>query len=79
MSVAGRDGNVLYVSFNARPPASTCENCPFRRCCTCAHWERETQECVLGTHLDAGRPATAEDDWCGRWAPCQPKLVTSPA
>jgi hypothetical protein len=68
MTVEHRDANIIFVSFNARPPAATCATCPFRRCCSCAHWLPETRTCMLGAKPEAA-PRTDEDDWCGRWEP----------
>jgi hypothetical protein len=75
MTVERRDANVLFVTFNARAPAETCAECPFRRCCTCAHWLPEQRACLLGARCDMPAPATDEDDWCGRWEPRQLRVV----
>lgn len=68
MHVEDRDDNVVFVSFNARPAARNCDDCPFRRCCTCAHWDRDVRSCTLGARAGAA-PVTDDDDWCGRWEP----------
>lgn len=77
MTVQRRDANVLYVSFNARSPAGNCDDCPFRRCCSCAHWVKETRTCLFGGRPPLSAPMTEEDDWCGRWEPRAPRLVAS--
>lgn len=67
MTIERRDDNVVFVRFSARPPGGSCEDCPFRRCCTCAHWCRASQTCRAGREPAACGPATAPDDWCGVW------------
>lgn len=74
MNIERRDANVLFVSFGARPAAAQCEACPFRRCCSCAHWDKSTRTCGLGARA-AMAPTTDEDDWCGRWAARSLELV----
>ncbi len=74
MTIEHRDANVLFVSFGARPATATCATCPFRRCCTCAHWLEETRTCLLGAR-DEAVPRTEENDWCGRWQPRELTLV----
>jgi hypothetical protein len=75
MTVERRDANVLFVAFNERAPAESCAECPFRRCCTCAHWLAEARTCLLGARPDAPAPTTDADDWCGRWEPRSLRVV----
>lgn len=74
MTVENRESNVVYVDFAARAPAASCATCPFRQCCTCAHWVSETRTCLLGARDDAA-PRTEAADWCGRWEAHSLELV----
>lgn len=66
MNIQGREDNVVFVTFGTKAPAERCAECPFRRCCSCAHWDKDTRTCLRGANATLA-PTTAEDDWCGRW------------
>ncbi len=68
-AIEGRNANIVFVRFGDNASTTACDDCPFRRCCTCAHWDCEARVCRACTALSQLMPATAADDWCGEWQP----------